>query len=395
MHQMQWQEHKCSNSSDTAQDTNSQVQNTSQRDHQNGGNGKADNQFKGKQPRKNQTDSVSKPASKRENSVDGVTDNSKGGTGNQPSQTSTPSSTSSSSEPQGGGAKVNQMSKPKNPPLFVPKKPEKSSHSNQNSAPHNYFGSKKSGVSTGSAPKNGAPNSDIASGSLHPKHQNQSFQPPNPQNPAAPRPYGGSGNFQTSNIHRTSSCPPQAGQNVVPTAPLQSWPSAPPPYHAPPVNYPDMSRLNISGYPIGGQNNQGLNMNYHPNQSGAVQPPYSSSYGYRPPTPPNVSSNMQNAGQWGVNTGCPQPTSDSQILIKNILSALEVLKTEKLPPTEQHISDCVRYGDANLPNFDVKKALDLAIQHQAIVTKPLSPKGSASSHCHQKVRSNVILSGKK
>lgn len=80
---------------------------------------------------------------------------------------------------------------------------------------------------------------------------------------------------------------------------------------------------------------------------------------------------MQNAGQWGVNTGCPQPSSDSQILIKNILSALEVLKTEKLPPTEQNISDCIRYGGANLPNFDVKKALELGIQHQAIVTKKL------------------------
>jgi hypothetical protein len=131
-----------------------------------------------------------------------------------------------------------------------------------------------------------------------------------------------------------------------------------------------MSQLNISGYPIGGHNSQGLNINYHPNQSGAVQPPYNS-YGYIPPTPPNIPCNMQNAGQWGVNTGCPQPSSDSQILIRNILSALEVLKTEKLPPTEQYISDCVRYGGANLPSFDVKKALELAIQHQAIVTKKL------------------------
>ncbi|KAM0903935.1 hypothetical protein ACQ4PT_018334 [Festuca glaucescens] len=358
-----------SNSPDTTQNTNPKVQNTSQRDHQNGGNGKADKQFKVKQPRKNQTDSVSKPASKKEDSVDGVADNSKGSTANQPSQPSTPSSTSSSSSEPQGGAKVNPMSKLKNPPLFQPKKPVKLSHSHQNSAPHDYFGSKKSGVSTESAPKTGAPDSGICSGGLHPKHQNQSSQLPNPQNPATPRPHSGPGNFNTSNLHRSSSCPPKAGQNGVPTAPLQSWPSAPP-YHAPPVNYPDMSQLNITGYPIGGHNNQGLNMNYHPNQSGAAQPPYNS-YGYRPPTPPNISSNMQNAGQWGVNTRCPQPSSDSQILIRNILSALEVLKTEKLPPTEQYISDCIRYGGANLPSFDVKKALELAIQHQAIVTKKL------------------------
>uniref|UniRef100_A0ACD5Z0K6 Uncharacterized protein n=1 Tax=Avena sativa TaxID=4498 RepID=A0ACD5Z0K6_AVESA len=356
-----------SNSSDATQDTNPQVQST-QRDHQNGGtsvNGKVDKQFKAKQPRKNQTDNVSKPASKKENSVDGVADNSKGSIANQQSQPSTPSS---SSEPQ-GGVKVNPMSKPKNPPPFQPKKPVKPSHSHQNSAPHDYFGSKKSGASTESAPKTGAPGSGIGSGGLHPKYQNQSFQPPNQQNPASPRPHSGSGNFNTSKLHRSSSCPPQAGQTAVPTAPLQSWPSAPP-YHAPPVNYPDMSQMNISGYPIGGHNNQGLNINYHPNQPGAVQPPYNG-YGYRPPTPPNASSSMQNAGQWGVNNGCPQPSPDSQILIRNILSALEVLKTEKLPPTEQYISDCIRYGGANLPSFDVKKALEVAIQHQAIVTKKL------------------------
>jgi hypothetical protein len=82
---------------------------------------------------------------------------------------------------------------------------------------------------------------------------------------------------------------------------------------------------------------------------------------------------MQNAGQWGVNPASSQPSSDSQSLIRNILGALEVLKTEKLPPTEQYITDCIRYGGANLPSFDVKKALELAIQHQAVVTKKLGP----------------------
>ncbi|VAH27568.1 unnamed protein product [Triticum turgidum subsp. durum] len=362
------------NSSAAAQDTNPQVQNSSQRDYQNGGNGKVDKQSKVKQPRKNQTDNASKPAGKKENSVDGVADNSKGSTANQPSQPSTPSSSSSSSPERQNRAKVNQTSIPKNPPLFLPKKPAKPTNSHQKSVSHDYFGSKKSGVSTESAQKNGAPDSGNGSGHNHSKHHNQSSQPPRPHNPVTPRPHNGPGNFHTSNLHRSSSCPPQApqgGHTGVPTSPLQSWPSAPPPpHHVPPVNYPDMSRLNISGYPIGAHDNQGSNVSYHPNYSGAVQPPYNN-YSYRHPTPPNISSNMQNAGQWGANTGCSQPSSDSQILIRNILSALEVLKTEKLAPTEQHISDCVRYGGANLPQFDVKKALEVAIQHQAIVTKKL------------------------
>ncbi|XP_010234983.1 meiosis regulator and mRNA stability factor 1 [Brachypodium distachyon] len=359
-----------SSSSDTIPRTNPQGQNTSRRDHQIGGNGKTDRQFKVKQPRKNQTDSASKPVSKKENSVDDIADNSKGSTANQQSQPSTPSSTSSSSSEPQDGAKVNQTSKPKIPTFSLPKKPAKFANSHQSSAPHNYFSSKKPGVSTESAPKNGAPDFGNDSGHYNPKHQNQSSQPPKPQNPVTPRPHNGSGNFHTSNSHRSNSCPPQAGHNGVPTAPLQSWPSAPPPYHAPPPNCPDMSRLNISGYPIGGHDNQCLNPNYNPNHSGAVQPPYNN-YSYRPPTPSNMSSNMQNAGLWGANTGCSQPYSDYQVLIRDILGALEVLKTEKLPPTEQHISDCIRYGGANLPNFDVKKALELAIQHQAIVTKKL------------------------
>lgn len=364
-----------SDSSDTTPHTYPQVQNSFQFDHQKGGNGKADRQYKGKQPRKNQTDNVSKLATNEENSVDGVADDSKGSTANQPSQSSVLSSTSSSSSESQDGEKVNQSSTPKVQPFSLSKKPAKSAHSHQKCAPHDYFNSKKPGVSTESAPKNGAPDFGVGTGHYHPKHQKpQSSQPPRPQNPVTPRPHSKSGNFHASNSHRSNSCPPPAGHNGVPTAPLQSWPSGPP-YHGPPINYADMSRMNISGYPRGIHDNQGLNINYHPNHSGVphnVQPAYND-YSYRPPTPPNMSSNMQNAGQWGVNPGCPQPSSDSQGLIRNILGALEVLKTEKIPPTEQDISDCIHYGDANLPNFDVKKALELAIQHQAIVMKILGP----------------------
>ena len=82
-------------------------------------------------------------------------------------------------------------------------------------------------------------------------------------------------------------------------------------------------------------------------------------------------SNMQNIGHWGANPGCPQPSSDPQGLVRYILGALEVLKIEKIPPTKQYIADCICYGDANLPNFDVKKALQVAMQHQAVVKKKL------------------------
>lgn len=358
-----------SDSSDTTTDTN--PQNGLQSDHQMGGNGKADKQSKVKQPRRNQSDNVSKPASNEENSVE-VADNSKEYTTDHPTQSSMPLSSSSSSSESQDGAKVNQSSKPKAQPFSLPKKPAKSAHCHQKTAPHDFFNSKKSGASAESAAKNGTPDSGNGGGYNPKHHKPHTSQSPRPQN-SNTHPHSGSGIFHhTLSSQRTNSCSPSAGHNGAPTAPLQSWPSAPP-YHSPPVNYPDLNRINISGYPRGIHDNQGVNMNYHPNHSGSphnVQPAYNS---YRPPTPPSMPSNMQNAGQWGVNPGYPQPSSDPQGLIRNILGALEVLKTEKIPPIEQHISDCIRYGEANLPNFDVKKALELAIQHQAIVLKMLGP----------------------
>ncbi|KAL6841912.1 hypothetical protein ACP4OV_028424 [Aristida adscensionis] len=364
-------------SSSESSNTTPQVQSSTQFDQQKCGNGKGDKQNKVRQPQKNQMDNVSKPASNEENSVNGVADSSSNGINSrQLNQSHIPSSSSSSlpnpelhDEPQ-----VNQSTTPKTQPFSTSKKPAKSGNPHQKSAPHEFYNGKKPGVSAESAPKNGAPDFGTASSHCHPKHQKpQSSRSPRPQNPVNHRPHGGSGNFQASNSHRSNSCPPPpAGHNGISTVPLQSWPSCPP-YHGPPISYPDMSRLNISEYPRGSLDNQGFNMNYRPTHPGAphtVQPGYGD-YGYRHPTPPNMSSNMQNAGRWGANPGCPQPYSDSQGLVKFILDALEILKTEKIPPTEQNISDCVCYGEANLPNFDVKKALQLAMQQQVVVMKKL------------------------
>ncbi|KAL6657521.1 hypothetical protein ACP70R_005301 [Stipagrostis hirtigluma subsp. patula] len=357
------------NMSSDSSDTTPQVQDSIQFDQQKGGNGKGDKQHKVRQPQKNQTDDVSKAASNVENSVDGVADGSKGSTASQPNQSHTSSSSSLPNSELHDGPQVNQFSTPKIQPFSLSKKPAKSGHSHQKSAPHDFYQGKKPGVSAESAPKNGAPDFGTAS---HPKKP-QSSRTPRPQNPVNHRPHGGSGNYQSSNSHRSNSCPPPpVGHNGIPTAPLQSWPSGPP-YHGPPINYPDMSRVNISEYPRGSHDNQGLNVNYRPNYHGAphiVQPGYGD-YSYRHPTLPNMPINMQNTGHWGANPGCPQPSSESQGLVKHILDALEVLKTEKIPPTEQNIADCIRYGDANIPNFDVKTALQLAMQHQAVVIKKL------------------------
>ncbi|NP_001347399.1 hypothetical protein Zm00014a_000721 [Zea mays] len=353
-----------SDSSD-APHNSTQGQNSIPGDQQKGGNSKADKQYKVKQPRKNQSDNVSKPTRTDEASVDGVSDSSKGSTATEPNQSQSSSSSLPSSDlHDGGGAQVDELNTQKNQPSSQSKKPKKSTLSHQKSAPHDFYHGKKPGVSVESSSKNGAP--DVTSNG-RPKYQKpQSSHQPRQQNPVNHRPHGGSGNFQSSNSHRSNSCPAPAGHNGIPTAPLQFWPSGPP-YHGPPINYPDMSRLNISEYPRGIHNNQGLHANYHPNHPGY------NDYSYRPPTQPNMPSNMQNIGHWGANPGCSQPSSDPQGLVRYILGALEVLKTEKIPPTEQYIADCIWYGhgDANMPNFDVKKALQVAMQHQAVVKKKL------------------------
>uniref|UniRef100_A0A0E0KE62 NYN domain-containing protein n=1 Tax=Oryza punctata TaxID=4537 RepID=A0A0E0KE62_ORYPU len=46
-------------------------------------------------------------------------------------------------------------------------------------------------------------------------------------------------------------------------------------------------------------------------------------------------------------------------------------QAEKIFPTESNIADCIHYSEMNISGFDVKKALELAIRHQAVIMKKL------------------------
>ena len=96
-------------------------------------------------------------------------------------------------------------------------------------------------------------------------------------------------------------------------------------------------------------------------QSG--QPPFSGytcTFGHQP----NMFSDMQSSEHSG-----DKPRHEPEVGI--ILQALDILKTEKIFPTETNIADCICYGELNLRGFDVKKALELAIRHDAVVMKKL------------------------
>jgi meiosis arrest female protein 1 len=63
-----------------------------------------------------------------------------------------------------------------------------------------------------------------------------------------------------------------------------------------------------------------------------------------------------------------------QGLVDVILKTLETLKNEMVFPTEENITDCIRYGDPKYQTIDVKKALDFAIEQQRVVKQSHSKK---------------------
>ncbi|KAL8555061.1 hypothetical protein ACS0TY_003021 [Phlomoides rotata] len=73
---------------------------------------------------------------------------------------------------------------------------------------------------------------------------------------------------------------------------------------------------------------------------------------------------------WGTSGG-PKPTEYIQGLIGIVLLALNTLKNEKMMPTEENITDCIRYGDNRHRNTDVKKALSCALEQQLVVQHQL------------------------
>lgn len=98
----------------------------------------------------------------------------------------------------------------------------------------------------------------------------------------------------------------------------------------------------------------------------------STTRGVSPPQPPMVTSGSGSSnGMWGTTQeGPPQPKPPSEYvqgLIGVILHALNILKTEKVSPTEPNISDCIQYGDPKHCRTDVKKALDSATEHQMVM----------------------------
>lgn len=212
-------------------------------------------------------------------------------------------------------------------------------------------------------------------------------------------PHSAFGQSYSTNPDIDSSVLPSGGHNVVPSSQLQIWPSGSTfqgladicsdmgrltisecptrlPSQGIPANYPSFSMSNVSGNPRGLHEvkysfHTGSNISLHPNHSSApqsVQPPSSDS---RPPHPPNLSCSIRSPKNHGETQESPPNSPEHEGTVRSVLHALGILKTEKISPTESNIADCICYGEMDLPGFDTKKALELAIRSQAVIMKKL------------------------
>ncbi|RAL50084.1 unnamed protein product [Cuscuta campestris] len=90
-----------------------------------------------------------------------------------------------------------------------------------------------------------------------------------------------------------------------------------------------------------------------------------------PQAPPSASGISVFNGSVRGNATASNPSDYVQSLIRVICLALETLKNEKIMPTEANIVDCIRYGESNHHDTDVKKALESAVEHQTVVKQNL------------------------
>ncbi|KAM0947551.1 putative NYN domain, limkain-b1-type, meiosis regulator and mRNA stability factor 1 [Dioscorea sansibarensis] len=162
--------------------------------------------------------------------------------------------------------------------------------------------------------------------------------------------------------------------------PSTARPSGPqPPTSGAPPNLPNSNSFSTSEYPSVCHHNAIFSQsNPEPNVSSCMDHPSAQNgppfYDYNmsnAPTAHSMELNKPTSGGWGIPTSCSTPSDVVQGHMGIILRALHTLKTDKIAPTEANISDCIHYGEINMPNFDVRIALNHAVEYQMVVTHKL------------------------
>ncbi|CAN6289329.1 unnamed protein product [Urochloa humidicola] len=263
-------------------------------------------------------------ASNEINPSNGLLDNSKGSTLSYPSQSLSAISSSKSFE----GAKANDTS-----PLLSAHKSLSTDHLHQDGVA-SAFGNKTS-ASFECTAKNEAFVFGTSSDQYHPTYQQaKSSLLPEQHN------YGTHPHIKS---HRGSPASQSVAQNEVSSAQKQAWSSGST-FDSLDYICTGFSKLNISEFPRGTAETKPT-FQGAPTNDPSMEMPDISGHRTRGGHQPNLSSDMQNYGHSRDKSG-------------------------NLPISPKN-EDCICYGEMELTGFDVKKALELAIRHEAVVMKKL------------------------
>ncbi|RAL52723.1 hypothetical protein DM860_007491 [Cuscuta australis] len=185
----------------------------------------------------------------------------------------------------------------------------------------------------------------------------------------------------TKQCQNSSTMP--ARPNMPPPARANPFPPLP---HTRPTFAPDNGRPKVSEFPISGCNpslfqpsNEKevkpfpcINSSDHPNlnvpQKGQNIQEQTSIYSEKD------SNSYQLYGKESVTSTSSTTRSDYDYVLSQgevIMRALDTLKREMLMPTEENITDCIRFGDPRYRDTNVQKALESSLKHQMVVMQYL------------------------
>ncbi|KAJ8467623.1 hypothetical protein OPV22_030175 [Ensete ventricosum] len=208
---------------------------------------------------------------------------------------------------------------------------------------------------------------------LYNNHKPHWPPPLRPSDLLPPHPNFQPGNLSSSNSQNHDFYAIPNGPSGPPFTSPQTWTTGPTFPSVPPVNLPEISRVSISDYPSSGQNNGSYSKkttmpNISVPEHNGLQKSQTmyQEHMHRPVVTHATDSNVPKDELQG-NPG----SLVSEVAVKNILQALHILKADKMVPNETNIADCIRYGKMNIQNFDIKTALNYAVEHQHVVMHKL------------------------
>ncbi|KAH7666550.1 Meiosis regulator and mRNA stability factor 1 protein [Dioscorea alata] len=238
-------------------------------------------------------------------------------------------------------------------------------------ASYEFHGSMSCGVSSEPIPGCSSLSSDFLSTNKSNLPNNPPTQPfypmPRPHDLVSPE-----ANFAPENL----TAPSTLHLSHYPSTARLSGPQ--PPTSGAPPTLPNSNSFSTSECPSGFHHNAIFSRsNHEPNVSSCMDhpnaqsgPPFCDNNMSNVPTAHSMEINTSISGGWG-SPSCSTPSEVVQGLMGTILRALHTLKTDKIAPTEANISDCIHYGEINMPNFDVRIALNHAVEYQMVVTYKL------------------------